>query len=786
MRRVDPWLAIGLLAVLALLTVALYGDRLAPYDDIFSVLEGPQGEPRPFAPGGAFLLGSDTAGRDLLSLILIGARTTLAIVVAAGLARVAVGLALAVVANRWRRGRFALDALAEVVAAIPATLVAVLAVLVLFARDPHPVAFIGALLLTGWAGPYRVLDAELQRLTVAPFTEGALTLGVRRGALFSRHHLPHLVPVLALQASQHIDAALIALAELGVLSIFVGPTRFLDLTEALRIVRQGGVFAVRLSEIPEWGGLLANARGIENLYTTRWVFLVPGLAFAFTAVAFGAMGIGIARQFARRNLVDGLRSPRTALVAAGVAALVVGSFAVPERYAAAKEWARDARAAAAAGGDIEDAFARAGLQPLGATFAIEGATSRLQQAGPSRLQLRTPGGPIELSEGLGAASEYQPVLYDAAGGGTADLPVVFAGWGIAPSDVAELQVGAFSPPDLGRAVKDWADDYAAVDVRGKAVLILRLQSVLTGPERGTQGPDFQSTVANALKRGAAAVLYVDPLRATYPAVPRLGGRVNPYLRLAEVAPLESVSGPPVFAIDVAAADRFLEGSGPTASNIYGLLRETFGGLRANDPSTRMSRARALPVSIHVELPIALVRSTSRTLAAKTPAPPGAPQIVVWAVTPDRDDGTGGAADVISAAARTIRGGPGAAVAFVAFDPRADAAADARAVRERLGDGPIDLILVIQSMAGGQLQFQTAYGDLVPVIDRYADLARARYRITRGTSSIDLVQWPGVSAFPTTRSVVMRGDGAGDVRPDAAATVGYAIARWTLHAPELHP
>ncbi len=786
MRRADPWLAIGLVGVLALLVAALYGDRLAPHEDIFSLLEGPAGEPRPFAPGGLFPLGSDTAGRDLLSLILIGARTTLAIVVVAGIARVAAGLALSLVASWWAKPRYALDALAEVASAIPATLVAVLAILALFASDPHPAGFIGALLVTGWAGPYRVFRAELERLGGAPFTDGALTLGVGRGALFARHHLPHLVPIVALQSSQHIAAALVALAELGVLSIFVGPTRFLNLTESLRVVRQGGFLVVRLSEIPEWGGLLANARGIENLYTTRWVFLVPGLAFAVTAVAFGALGIGIARQFRRRNLLDDLASPRTALVAVGVAALVAGSFLVPPRYAAASDWSRAARDSVSADADLEQAFAAAGLQPLGASYAIEGTTTRLRQVAPSQLEIRGARAGTRLREGLGAAGDYQPVLYDAAGGGMLDVPVVFAGWGIAPSDIAELQVGAFSPPDLGRAVKDWADDYAAVDVRGKAVLILRLQSVLTGP-RATQGPDFQSTVANALKRGAAAVLYVDPLRKTYPTVTRVGGRVNPYLRLAEVAPLENASRPPVFALDVAAADRFLEGSRPTATEIYARLSETSGGVRASDASTRISLARPLPVTAHIELPIALVRSTSRTLAANTPAPPGTPRIVVWAVAPDPDDRSRAAADAIAAAARAVGSHPGPAVTLVAFDPSADVTADARAVRQLMAGAPIDLVLVVQSMLGGKLQFQTAYGDLVPVIDRYAELAGARYRITRVASPIDLVQWPGIAAFPTTRSVVIRGDGAvGDVRADAAAVIGQAIGRWVLGAPELHP
>src|SRR3979409_767651 len=104
MRRVDPWFAIGLFAFFALLFVALFGERIAPYEPIyFVVTRGDQ--QRPYAPGEVYPLGSDVLGRDLFSLVLAGARATLLIAVTAGLARVVSGLAIAVIASRGRPGR---------------------------------------------------------------------------------------------------------------------------------------------------------------------------------------------------------------------------------------------------------------------------------------------------------------------------------------------------------------------------------------------------------------------------------------------------------------------------------------------------------------------------------------------------------------------------------------------------------------------------------------------------------------------------------------------------------
>src|SRR5688572_4060605 len=87
----DPWMLLGLVALLALVFVALFGERIAPHEPIYFVVEH-GAEPRPYEPGLVFPFGSDVLGRDLLSLVLAGARATLTIVVLAGFARVAAGL----------------------------------------------------------------------------------------------------------------------------------------------------------------------------------------------------------------------------------------------------------------------------------------------------------------------------------------------------------------------------------------------------------------------------------------------------------------------------------------------------------------------------------------------------------------------------------------------------------------------------------------------------------------------------------------------------------------------
>jgi ABC-type dipeptide/oligopeptide/nickel transport system permease subunit len=791
MRRFDPWFAIALASFFALLFVVLFGERIAPYEAIYFVVNS-GGLRRPFAPGEVFPLGSDVLGRDLLSLVLAGARASLAIAVVGGLARVFAGLALAVAAGWSRPLRTAADSLAEIVSAVPATLVAVLVVLIFIRGDTQILTLVGALLITGWAGPYRVARAEIDRLRGSAFTESALALGVRRTPLFARHHLPHLVPILAVSTAQQSVASLVAVAELGVLGIFVGATKFVNISESTTVFRGlTEVGTLWISEIPEWGGLLANGRGIENLWTTRWVILVPGVAFALAAMAISAVGLGVARQYRRRNAFYDLSSRGAATLAVAIAVAVLASALVPERYAEARQWADDARARVAVDASLEQAFTDSGLRPVGASYAIERQVTSIQQTGPASIAI-TGGG--EVSEEADGPTEIFPVPYFASGGAVLDAPIVFAGWGLSPTDHPEAVpvIGQFPPLSLGAAVKTWADDYRTVDVRGKVAVMLPMPNIETGSRGITLGQDFQATVANALKRGAVAVIYIDPMLQTLPVTTfGGGGRINPYRRLAETSPLKQPDGPPVIVLSVRAAERLLAPLGVSPTAILGsvsarAIRGRGPGtvIRSDDPLTHTSLARELGVLAHVEVPIARLTATPKSLVGVSPG--ATPRVLIWAVTPATRGSSRAATDALAAMVRSLAGrSGGSGLAIVAFDRTADPLGNARAVADALGRTRWDTIVVIDDIDGERLRFDTIYGDLIPMFDHYANRSGARAAITRGISNPEAWSWPGMEAFPRSRSTVVRATGEnGDVRGDVAALLGYIAGRDALGAPEL--
>ncbi len=787
MPRRDPWTFIGLFAFFALLFLALFGERIAPHEAIYFVPEHGR-DPRPYDPGLIFPFGSDILGRDLFSLVLAGARMTLVIVVLSGIARVLAGVLLAAIAGWWPIARLASDSLAELVAAVPATLIALLAVKVFVRGDTSFVLFVLVLLITGWAGPYRIFRAEVDRLARMEFTEGAHALGLGRARLFLRHHVPHLVPLLAVNAAQQSVASLVALAELGVLGVFVGATRLINIEESLSVVRTGQVNSALISDPPEWGGLLANARTIESLWTTRWLFLVPGVSLAVAAVGIAAVGLGISRRYARRSVYDDLRGPGAAAIGVACVVMILAAGLVPERYAAAREWADTARAAVRAGGDVQGAFAAAGLRPLGASYAVERDVAAITRTGSASVRV----GSIEYRETSEGTVDVRSFVYVDSGGGRVDAPLVFASWGISPRDFPTDRVGV--APDFAMTVHDWPDDYAGLEVRGKIVVLLRFTGIATG--RGNLvGPDVPTTIANALKRGASAVVLVDPTLAAAPRV-STNARANLYQRFETELPVRSPSGPPVIVVSSAAGDALLGPSGVVPSRIYadldlgvtsGLIGVTSGWLDSAGEFSKRSIARDLGTRAQLDVPLALTRAHVRSLVGESPGvADGGGRVLIWAVARATTQGGREADDVVAAVARAI-GGRGAPLIFVSFDPSVDPGGNAVQVADLMRGRRVDMVIVIDDVVGPRLAFRSAYGDLIPAFDLYADRAGAAHAVTRGTvnPNVQPWSWPGSAPFIQTPAVIVTGEaGAGDPRGDAAATIGYLAGRLALGAEEL--
>lgn len=765
----------ALIAFLGLLVIALVGERIAPNEPIYFVVEHGT-DPRPYEPGLVFALGSDVLGRDLLSLVLAGARATLTIVLLAGLARVIAGVLVAAL-GLWRPVRLLTETVADFVGAIPATVIALILIKAFVKTDTSVPVVIGALLLTGWAGPYRVIRAEVDRLAHAAFTEGARAMGAGSWRVLWRHQLPHLVPVLAMNLSQQVIASLVLVAELGVLGVLVSPVRSINLEESLSVVRTGPLVQANIPEIPEWGALLSSARTTEILWATRWVVLVPGTAFALTAIAIALIGFALARRYARRDALNDLRAGT--VMAAALAALFVASSLLPERYAGAREWAAAASAELRPVTDTATVFADAGLR----SYSVLRQVTTIARTGPATVRI----GDATVTERYPMPSDPRPdtvhvrslVSADLGGGGIVDAPLVFAARGIVPT-AQQLPPPAFARQRDARAgaplapfLQTYPDDYAGIDVRGKVVLLARFLGIDTGPGGFVDGYSVGSSIESAIQRGAAAVVFVDPF-AGDPRSSTSSARTarNAYVDMELESPAERTSGVPVIVIDRTAAQVLL---GPLGVDVEPLLGYDPRGIQWNG-----SASRDLNVRAHLEVPLREDASTVTSLIGEVrDIPDATPRVVVWATrNMERGAVEPARAEVLGAMARlaTARHAP---FIFVDFDPHADT----QAVRQALADRPILLVLVLQDLDLTTLRFTSANGDLIPAIDLYADRAGAAHEVTRRTALIQQVGAPLLGA----KTVVIGSIGdPGAARDGATALIGYLAGRLALGAPELRP
>ncbi len=291
-----PFIVGGLL-VLALLVVILAGPNLAPNNPYtthgLTMVDGQMKVP-PFAPDEIFPWGTDPLGRDILSLVLAGARQTVGLALMVVVARILVGILLGAAAG-WSSGsqidRFILG-IAEVISAFPTLLLAMILILALGIRQGiWP--FVVALCFVGWGEIMQFVRSEVMALRPRPFVESATAAGARTPRIISRHILPNLFSALISLAALEMGAVLMLLGELGFISIFIGGGSFVELDT------MGAPF--HYSDVPEWAALLSNVRTYARSYP--WTALYPTLAFFMAILSFNLFGEGIRRLVEDGSLI---------------------------------------------------------------------------------------------------------------------------------------------------------------------------------------------------------------------------------------------------------------------------------------------------------------------------------------------------------------------------------------------------------------------------------------------------------------------------------------------------
>ena len=196
--------------------MAIFGSFVAPYDPITPNLSLAW-----VGPVGGHLLGYDFEGRDVLSRLIVGARTSMLGPLAVVLGSMIAGVLLAVAAA-WRGG--ALDAFIssglDVLFAFPGILLAVLAAAVFGAGLTA-----AAIALSIAYMPYvaRVLRGAALKERNQPYVAALEVQGASATSICLRHVIPNIMPLIVAQATILFGYAMVDLAAISFLGLGVQP-----------------------------------------------------------------------------------------------------------------------------------------------------------------------------------------------------------------------------------------------------------------------------------------------------------------------------------------------------------------------------------------------------------------------------------------------------------------------------------------------------------------------------------------------------------------------------------
>jgi peptide/nickel transport system permease protein len=266
----NPLSAAGGVVGLLIIVMAIAAPWIAPADPLktnFRRMNKP--------PDAQAYFGTDQVGRDTLSRVIYGARTSLFVAFAAVLLGTTVG-SLWGVACGYLGGRFDLASqrVMEILQAFPDL---ILALAISMAMGTGLPAVIVAIAITRIPFGGRVIRSVAITVREMAYVEAGRATGASAFRIMRLHVLPQCVAPYLVLATTHLGVAIVIEAALGFLGVGVPPPT------------------------ATWGNMLADS--ITGLVPSWWLVFFPGLAITVTVLAFNLLGDGI------RDTLDPRLSP---------------------------------------------------------------------------------------------------------------------------------------------------------------------------------------------------------------------------------------------------------------------------------------------------------------------------------------------------------------------------------------------------------------------------------------------------------------------------------------------
>ncbi len=260
----NPSAMAGTLILMAILAIALLADLLFPGDPL-GMVSMPLLWP---GQDSAFLLGSDSLGRDVAAGIAHGARVTLLVGAVAAVISLFIGLLVGCTAGYF--GGWLDDVLVritEIFQTIPSFLLVIVLVVI---GEPSVSTIVLAIGLASWPVIARVVRAEFRSLRESDFVLAARSQGFGNLRIIFQEMLPNAMPPVIVTTSVIVASAI--LIEAGLSFLGMGDPN-----------------------VVSWGSMIGEGR--EQLRTAWFLTALPGVFIILTVMALNLIGDGLNDAF---------------------------------------------------------------------------------------------------------------------------------------------------------------------------------------------------------------------------------------------------------------------------------------------------------------------------------------------------------------------------------------------------------------------------------------------------------------------------------------------------------
>jgi oligopeptide transport system permease protein len=281
----------GMIVIAIFMIVAIAAPIISPHNPLKII--GGQGFLPPAwvtkGPGGvagnpAYILGTDTLGRDVFSRVIYGARVSMVVGFIPTIIILIVGTMIGLYAG-YKGGWIdnLLMRITDIMWAFPDLLFFIIVMIAL--RD----TFIGelmngmfllfaALALVNWVGDARVVRGQVLSLKEKEFVEAARCIGASDSRIMFKHLLPNTLGPLIILTAMQIPGMIITEAVLGYLGLGLRPGT--DPTAFF---------------VTSWGSLMLEGQAAIN--AQPWILLAPAACVALVVLAFTFLGDGLRDAF---------------------------------------------------------------------------------------------------------------------------------------------------------------------------------------------------------------------------------------------------------------------------------------------------------------------------------------------------------------------------------------------------------------------------------------------------------------------------------------------------------